>query len=101
MAGLEETLVCRGFVESDTFRLCREQIDQDARAFDERIEALQWALFRDAESESRAVPGKSIRVAVTEAQPHVLKLRVYFLPGDHNIWEILWAEEVDPGEGDY
>lgn len=95
MAGT--SLLCKAFIESHGF----EQSKADLKAntgltdeqIDDRLEALIWALRRDADAVAKPIPGRKLWVAVTERG--LPQLRVYLRPRDGapDEAELMWIEE--------
>jgi|SRR6266487_1313859 len=100
MAGTS-ALVCRGFIETETFTKSKERLklvlEWTDRDIEERIEALQWAFQHDPLPDdaplTRKVKGRNLWVARTD-HPY---LRVYMRPRPEveNECELLWIEESD------
>ncbi len=85
-------LVCRGFIETETYSKSRQLLELSDRQIDDRLEALIWALTRDPDEASR-VGSRNLWVAVTPGG--IPPLRIYLrpraaVPGE---CELLWIEE--------
>jgi len=96
MVGIKP-LVCRGFEESDIFIQSRadlmESLGIDIKEVDERLEALEWALVRDAEAVATRIPDLDLWVApIPRGLP---PLRVYFRPHptENAKCVLMWIEE--------
>jgi hypothetical protein len=95
MAGT--SLVCKGFIEAESFELSKAELKAQTgltdTQIDDRLEALVWALHRDAEVVAKQVPGRNLWVAVTERG--LPQLRIYLRPreGAPEESEWLWIEE--------
>lgn len=100
MAGTKP-LVCRGFLETDTFEKSRERLKEllewTDRDLDDRLEALIWAFQRDTDPGeaplTKRVPNRNLWVARTD-HPY---LRVYLKPRAEIDGEcyLMWVEEAD------
>jgi hypothetical protein len=78
--------------EHGLFAEAKAKLDVHPRALDEALEALVWALSRDAERYPR-LPGKRTRVAFTRGTLRVKPLMVHFvIREDEGVVELLWVE---------
>lgn len=99
MAGTKP-LVCREFVEAESFERTRAELMQATgltpRQVDDRVEALEWALARGDNEEDPAVepvPDSSTWAAVIPGG--VPPLRLYLRPCSAEYkCEWLWIEEI-------
>lgn len=94
MAGT--SLLCKAFIESESFQQSKAELKAETglsdRDIDDRLEALVWALRRDAQETAERIPGRNLWVAVTERG--LPQLRVYLRPrdGDPEEAEWMWIE---------
>jgi hypothetical protein len=94
MAGT--SLLCHGFVESESFEQSKADLKSDTgltdEEIDDRLEALVWALRRNPEEVAERVPGRNLWVAITERG--LPELRIYLRPreGSPEEAEWLWIE---------
>jgi len=90
MAGT--SLRCKGFVETETFEQSKADLKAETgltdEEIDDRLEAVVWALRRDAEEVAERVPGRNLWVAVTERG--LPELRVYLRPRRDKPEEAEW-----------
>jgi hypothetical protein len=92
-------LVCRGFIETETFEQSKADLRRlhglTDRDVDDRLEALIWALARggDPALVQRIPTRRSLWVAVTPGG--IPPLRIYLRPSDDAEGEcdLLWIEE--------
>src|SRR5438067_894032 len=96
MAG-SSALVCRGFLETETFSEAKAEFQEafglDDKAMEDRLSALQWALLRNPSPISELVGSRNLWVAV--APEGLPSFRVYLRPsaGVPNECDLLWIEE--------
>jgi hypothetical protein len=90
MAGT--SLLCNGFVESESFEQSKADLKAETgltdEEIDDRLEALVWALRRDAEEVTERIPGLNLWVAIVERGLPVL--RVYLRPREDSPEEAEW-----------
>jgi hypothetical protein len=98
MAGIRP-LVCRGFIETDSYRKSYDDLQRRTglsdREIDDRLESLVWAFFHEPDEDVplvRRVAQRNLWVAVTDP-PYAL--RVYLRPRAAVAGECewLWVEE--------
>jgi hypothetical protein len=96
MAGNPPRLLCKGFIECDSFAKSKSELvarlgfsDQD---IDDRLEAIVWGLNHEADYLADRIGDRILWVAVTDWPP----LRVYLRPNAETfgICDLLWIEEV-------
>jgi hypothetical protein len=94
MAGTKP-LVCRGFVEADTFTRSKGELMRETgmteHEVDDRLEALVWGLLRGDEDDEAVVsriPGRNLWVAVLPRG--IPPLRVYLRPRPDVAGECEW-----------
>lgn len=97
MVGTNLPLLCRGFIETETFSKAKERLKQllelTDRDVDDRLEALIWALQRDEQGlVARRVGTRHLWAAVTDYP----QLRLYLRPRAEvaDECELLWIEET-------
>lgn len=90
MAGT--SLLCNGFVESESFERSKADLKAETgltdEEIDDRLEALVWALHRDAEEVTERIPGLNLWVAIVEGG--LPELRVYLRPREDSPEEAEW-----------
>lgn len=90
-------LACKAFVESESFERSKGELKQRTGLsdleIDDRLEALVWALQRDAEKVTEQIPGRNLWVAIVERG--LPPLRIYLRPRDDTSDEAewLWIEQ--------
>lgn len=96
MAG-DNQLVCKAFIESETFRRSKDDLKQSLgltdHQVDDRLEALVWALRRDSGLAARRIPNRDLWVAVTPRGVPPLRIYLRPRPGFPEECEWLWVEE--------
>ena len=96
MAGTSR-LACKGFIESASFRRSKAdlkwQLGLTDRQIDDRLEALMWALSRDAEVTATRIPGRNLWVASTPRGLPPLRIYLRPRPGVPDECEWMWIEE--------
>jgi len=94
MAGT--SLRCKGFVETESFERSKAELKAETvltdEEIDDRLEAVVWALLRDAEEIAEKVSGHNLWVVVTERG--LPELRIYLRPrhDEPEEAEWLWVE---------
>jgi hypothetical protein len=94
MAGI--SLLCNEFIESESFQRSKTDLKAETglsdQEIDDRLEALVWALRRNAQEVAERIPDRNLWVAVVEGG--IPELRVYLKQSDENpeLAEWLWIE---------
>jgi len=90
MAGT--SLLCNGFVESETYERSKAELKAVTgltdEEIDDRLEAVVWALLRDAEEVAERIPGRNLWVVVIERG--LPTLHIYLRPRADNPEEAEW-----------
>lgn len=90
MAGT--SLLCNAFIESESFEQSKAELKAETgltdQEIDDRLEAVVWALRRDAQETAEQIPGLNLWVVVTERG--LPELRIYLRPRDGMPEEAEW-----------
>jgi hypothetical protein len=90
MAGT--SLLCKAFIESESFERSKAELKAETgltdQEIDDRLEALVWALRRNAQETAEQIPDRNLWVAVVERG--LPELHVYLKPRDENPEEAEW-----------
>lgn len=90
MAGT--SLRCNGFIESKSFERSKADLKAETgltdEEIDDRLEALVWALRRNAGEVAERIPGRNLWVALVEGGAP--ELRIYLRQREENSEEAEW-----------
>ncbi len=88
----------RNIREEASFVESRDKLGATVKRLDEILWGVTWALAKDAECASWAVPDTPIRVVLTDAFPDIPSLRIYFRVVDDDQVALLYVEPAPNGE---